>query len=307
LGVRTVPDNRKPRKGNGRPRSIVGQPSKEPIDRSARDIPPTVDLAATLRTPNGGEAPRCQAVKRDGTQCGAPARKGYRVCARHGAGFTPRPATATQRERKPGGRHHPKRVAGINRKQRPEYAGTSGRIGRNSQAGRRKIAEVVAELEAAQVDLDDSDGEMRVLRGTLAFLLGQADVHEGALDKITGVYAVLERTLTHQTLEPVEARAIGQAMQSADRLLGRSESWVRALLDASRFIVKASKERAETKAKVAEARALETLTKYIHVLRGILWDTISEEELDVIEGRLVREIFAPNGLELEGRDEPLVA
>jgi hypothetical protein len=282
-----VPNAKKPKEGDGRERSTVGQPSREPIDRSARDIPPTVELAATLRTPNGGEAPRCQAVKRDGTQCGAPARKGYRVCARHGAGLTPRPATATQRERKPGGRP-------------PTH-------GLYSKAGRRKIAEVVAELEAAQIDLDDSDGEMRVLRGTLAFLLGQADVHEGALDKITGVYAVLERTLTHQTLEPVEARAIGQAMQSADRLLGRSESWVRAVLDAARFVVKASKERAETRAKVAEARALETLTKYIHVLRGIMFDSLDEEQLDVIEGRLVREVFLPNGLEMPDRDEPLVA
>ena len=234
--------------------------------------------------PNGGTTPRCQALKRGGGQCAAPARKGYRVCARHGAGLTP---TEKPRERRAGGR--------------PVEHGLYSRV------GRRKIAEVVAELEAAQVDLDDSDGEMRVLRGTLAFLLGQADLHEAAADKIGGVYAVLERTLTHQTLEPVEARAIGQAMQSADRLLGRTESWVRAVLDAARFLVKASKERAETRAKVAEARALEVLTKYIHVLRAILWDALDAEQLDVIEGRLMRDIFIPNGLEMPDRDEPLVA
>jgi hypothetical protein len=259
------------------------------MSRSTRKKPPTVDLAATLRTPNGGEAPRCQAVKRDGTQCGAPARKGMSVCARHGAGLTPRPATATQRERKPGGRP-------------PTH-------GLYSKAGRRKIAEVVAELEAAQVDLDDSSGEMMVLRGTLAFLLGSASVHEQAEETVGGVYALLSRTLkrNEDTLEAWEVKMLRGAMDSADRLLGRSESWVRAVLDASRFIVKASRERAETKAKVAEARALETLARYIHVLRGILWDTISEEELDVIEGRLMREVFIPNGLELGDRDEPLVA
>jgi len=178
-----------------------------------------------------------------------------------------------------------------------------------SKAGRRRIAEVVAELEAAQTDLDDSDGEMRVLRGTLAYLLGNASVHEQAEETVGGIHALLSRTLkrNEDTLDPVEARAIGQAMQSADRLLGRSESWVRAVLDAARFVVKASKERAETRAKVAEARALETLTKYIHVLRGILWDSLDEEQLDVIEGRLLREVFIPNGLELGDRDEPLVA
>jgi hypothetical protein len=275
-----VPDDTVGKRRTRRNRSTVGQPSDTPISRSARA------LERYIHTPNGGTAPRCQGHKKNGDQCAAPARRGFTVCSRHGAGTRAREKSG---ERKP--------VSGGGRMTHGLY----------SRMGRRRIAEVVAELEAAQIDLDDSDGEMMVLRGALSFLLGQADVHEGALDKITGVYAVLERTLTHQTLDPVEVRVIGNAMTAADRLLGRSESWVRALLDASRFIVKASRERAETKAKVAEARALETLTKYIHVLRGILWDTISEEELDVIEGRLVREIFAPNGLELEGRDEPLVA
>ena len=281
-----MPDDTKRRKRNGRERSTDGQPSGNRMNRSAREKPLTVALAATLITPNGGQAPRCQAVKRDGAQCGAPARKGMPVCARHGGGMAAREATGER-----------KRVAG----------GRPPTHGLYSKAGRRKIAEVVAELEAAQVDLDDSDGEMRVLRGTLAFLLGQADIHEAAADKIGGVYAVLERTLSHQTLEPVEARAIGQAMQSADRLLGRTESWVRAVLDAARFLVKASKERSETRAKVAEARALETLTKFVHVVRGILWDVLDEEHLDVLEGRLVREVFLPNGLEMPDRDESLEA
>jgi hypothetical protein len=243
------------------------------------------ELQPYLSIPNGGVAHRCQAMRRAGGQCGAPARRGYSVCVRHGAGLP-------SREREQAVARRPRG--------RPIVHGLY------SRAGRRKIAEVVAELESAQIDLDDSDGEMRVLRATLAFLLGQADVHEGALDKITGVYAVLERTLSHQTLDPVEARAIGQAMQSADRLLSRSGSWVRAILDASRFLVKASKERAETRAKVAEARALEVLTKYIHVLRGIMLDSLDEEQLDVIETRLLREVFLPNGLEMPDRGEPLV-
>jgi hypothetical protein len=242
-------------------------------------------LAPFVSTPNGGAAARCQTVKRDGAQCGAPARKGMRVCARHGGGLAAREASGER-----------KRVAG----------GRPPMHGLYSKAGRRRIAEVVAELEAAQVDLDNSDGEMRVLRATLAHLLGQADVHEKAEDVVGGVFAVLERTLSHQTLDPAEARVIANAMTAADRLLGRTESWVRAVLDAARFLVKASRERADTRAKVAEARALETLTRYIHVLRGILHDSVSEEQLDIIEGRLVREIFAPNGLELPDRDEPLV-
>ena len=282
-----MPHEKKPKKGDGRARSTVGQPSRKPLDRGSPGIPPTVDLAATLSTPNGGEAPRCQALKRGGGQCGAPARKGYRVCARHGAGLTPRPATATQRERKAGGRP-------------PTH-------GLYSKAGRRRIAEVVAELEAAQTEIDNSDAEMMVLRGTLSFLLGQADVHEAALDKVGGTYQLLERTLSHQTLDPTEARAVGQAMMAADRLLGRSESWVRALMDAARFVIKGAHERSQTRAKHAEAKALETLAKYIQVLRGIMHDVLDEDQLDVVEGRLLREVFAPNGLEIPGRDEVLVA
>jgi hypothetical protein len=102
-----VPNAKKPKKGDGRERSTVGQPSREPIDRSARDIPPTVELAATLRTPNGGEAPRCQAVKRDGTQCGAPARKGMRVCARHGGGLAARDSTSAGPSTRSGSRAAP--------------------------------------------------------------------------------------------------------------------------------------------------------------------------------------------------------
>ena len=239
---------------------------------------------AVTATPNGGVARRCQARKRDGAQCGAPARRGMRVCVRHGGGTKTRVDAG---ERRPTGRP-------------PTH-------GLYSKRGRRKIAEIVAELEAAQIDLDNSDGEMRVLRGVLSYLLGQADIHEDAADTIGGVMRTLERTASMQMLEPAEAAAVGRAMSNADRLLGRSESWVRALLDASRFIVKASKERAETRAKVAEARALATLTKFVHVLRGIMWDVLDEEHLDVIEGRLLREVFMPNGLEMPDRSEPLTA
>ena len=225
-------------------------------------------------------------MRRAGGQCGAPARRGYSVCVRHGAGLPSR-----------------EREQAIDRRPR----GRPTVHGLYSKRGRRRIAEIVAELEAAQVDLDDSEGEMRVMRGVLAYLLGQADIHEDAADTIGGVMRTLERTMTQQMLEPAEAAAVGRAMANADRLLGRSESWVRALLDASRFIVKASRERSETRAKVADARALETLTKFVHVIRNVLWETLDEEQLDVLEGRLMREVFIPNGLEMPDRDDQLDA
>ena len=237
------------------------------MSRTKRKKP--AHLEAHRLTPTGGLAPRCQAVKRDGTQCGGFAREGFTVCPRHGAGFAARERAGESK---------------------PVSLGRPLTHGLYSKRGRRRIAEVVAELEAAQVNLDDSDGEMRVLRGTLAYLLGQADVHEDAGDTIRGVMRMLEGV---EVTLPAEAAAVGRAMGNADRLLGRSESWVRALLDASRFIVKASKERAET------------LTKFVHVIRVVLWEVCETEQLDVLEGRLMREFFIPCGIAMPDRDDPL--
>ena len=243
-----------------------------------------LNLAPFLSTPNGGVARRCQAIRRAGGQCGAPARRGYTVCVRYGAGLPSR-----------------EREQAIDRRPR----GRPIVHGLYSRAGRRKIADVVAELEAADTNLDDSDGEMRVLRATLAFLLGQADVHDEGGDTVRGTFALLERSLEHQTLDAAEAAVIGRAMGEANRLLGQTESWVRALLDAARFIVKASKERADTRAATAETRALATLTRFVHVVRNILWEMLDEEHLDALEARLVREVFLPAGLEMPDRDDAL--
>lgn len=243
-----------------------------------------LNLAPFLSTPNGGVAPRCQAKRRAGGQCGAPARRGYSVCVRHGAGLPSRELEQAV-DRRPRGR--------------PIVHGLY------SRAGRRKIADVVAELEAADTKLDDSDGEMRVLRATLAFLLGQADVYDEGGDTVRSTFALLERSLEHQMLDAVEAAVIGRAMGEANRLLGQTGSWVRALLDAARFVVKASKERADTRAATAEARALATLTRFVQVVRNILWDVLDEEHLDALEARLMHEFFIPNGLEMPDRDDPL--
>ena len=252
------------------------------MSRDIQDKPPAAGLKPHVLTPTGGVAARCQAVKRDGAQCGASARSGYRVCTRHGAGL---PSRERSGERKPAGR--------------PAVHGLY------SRRGRQAIADVVAELDAADVDVDDTDAEMRVLRGTLAYLLGQAEVHEGLDDTVRGVRALLEKTQEGPSVTPREAALIGHAMSSAARLLSESHSWVRAVMDVARAIVRASNLRAATRARAAEARSLEVLTRFVHVVRNILWDTLDEEQLDVLEARLVRELFIPNGLEMPDRDDPL--
>ena len=109
-----VPNERTPMKRNGRERSTDGQPSDTPINRPARA------LERYISTPNGGTAPRCQGHKKNGDQCGAPARKGMSVCARHGGGLAAREATGER-----------KRVAGG----RPPTHGLYSRVGRRRLTG----------------------------------------------------------------------------------------------------------------------------------------------------------------------------
>ena len=256
--------------------------TRKAMDRSAAGK--AERLAAVMVTPNGGVAQRCQARKRNGTQCGAPARRGKRVCVRHGGGSAARVESG---ERRPTGR--------------PPIHGLY------SKAGRRKIAEILTDLEAVQLDLDDSDGEMRVLRATLTYLLGQADIHEEGSHRVRAIHAILEAAAAQQDLSAAEAVSIGRTLSEANRLLGRMESWARTLVDTARYIVRASKERADTRAKAADRRALETLTKFVHVVRNILHDMLDEHHLDALEARLVREVFIPNGMEMPDRSDSLTA
>ena len=237
-------------------------------------------LEESMLTPTGGVAPRCQRIKRNGEQCRNPARTAFRVCAKHGAGT-----------------HHREQAGERRRTGRPPTHGLY------TAKGARQIADIVAELEGMKVDLDDSDGEMRVLRATLAYLLGQAPRHEAANATIDRTYVLLKEAAEAQVLTPAEGAALGGSMAEARRLLIANRSWATQIIDACRIIVSAAKCRAETNSKVAEKRAIESLLKLVHMLRHILWDVLDEDQLDVVEDRLRREVFGPLGIELPTRAE----
>ena len=236
---------------------------------------PAVDLVPFLSTPTGGQAARCQAVKRDGKQCGAPARVGFEVCAKHGAGTAVRVARG---DRRPPGR--------------PVVHGLY------SQRSLRSVHEIVAELEAIEIDLDDTDGEMRVLRATLAFLLQQAPQQEALAEAAERVTAVLNTRLQSESLATGDALVLGRAVGEASRLLRDAGSWSDRVADVARSIVLAVKQRAETRARMADAKALDSVARFARIIRHIMWDMLDEDQLDVLEERLQREVFAPNGLEL---------
>ena len=56
-------------------------------------------------------------------------------------------------------------------------------------------------------------------------------------------------------------------------------------------VVNAVKQRAETRAKLAEAKALEQFVRLVQAVRDILWDLVPEEVLDAFEERLQREVL----------------
>ena len=162
----------------------------------------------------------------------------------------------------------------------------------------RSVHEIVAELEAMETDLDDTDGEMRVMRATLAFLLRQAPRQDALAEAAERVKALLDARLESGSLAAGEALVLGRAVREASRLLRDAGSWSDRVVDVARSIVLAVKQRAETRARMADAKALDSVARFARIIRHIMWDMLDEDQLDVLEERLQREVFAPNGLEL---------
>jgi hypothetical protein len=249
------------------------RPKKQPADGSA--------LIATRPTRGGGAAPRCQAVKKDGVQCGSYAVTGKRVCPKHGGGM---PAREARDGTRPTGRP-------------PTH-------GLYSQRGQREIADIVAELQEADIDLDDTDEEMRLMRATISYLVRQGPTISAVVERAGEMIEEL-RALAEggEPLTPQDAYTIARAVGGLERAMTRGESYARVLIEATRHTVGAVKNRAETTAKAAEARALDSLTRFVAVLRGILWDVLDDEQLDVVEERLRREVFIPAGVAMPDVEE----
>jgi hypothetical protein len=217
--------------------------------------------------PHGGHALRCKATNRAGRQCGRPARKGYNVCGKHGAGFQAREARG---EKRPPGRP-------------PTH-------GLYSRAGKQGIQDLMRHVDELDAELDNSDYELKLLKATLWYMLEQTDRYATQTDTLDELLRGLHQ---RNFANPAELHELNQALRSIDRIVGMLDGYTGRLMDGGFRIITAIKNRAETRAKLAETRALETLVRLATTIRNIVWDS-----LDVFEDRLRREVFTPNRLAL---------
>jgi hypothetical protein len=222
---------------------------------------PHEPTAATVATPTGGQAARCQArSKRSGEQCKRPARTGYRVCHVHGAGSVKR-----------------------------EQEGTAQRPGRPLESGiygvrqHGNVQEMLEQALRSEVDLDNTDREMVLSRVIVANALAlQPDVNK--------LKEALERALQGGGFTDPEA------MMDAARMVMRLGGYLVTLQELNKDVVRISKMRADIIAKTAQAKALEQFIEWTKGLKVVLSESLSREQYEAVHQRLVTEVLGPLGV-----------
>lgn len=237
-----------------------------------------MDLEPTLQGPKG-PMPRCQAVKR-GKQCGAPAKRGSSYCWRcDRVPSTPDPES------------EPKKRYSVDRPT------THGLYSSRAQVDIQRLAQEVLHLEA---DLDNTDKELAVLKATLWYLLTKADEFKDKGDALAAFIKDLEARYASAESggDNEAAREFQLDIRAAYKFAAALESYLSMLLEAATRVINAAKARAETRAKMAEAKALEHFVNLSTAARNILWEILDSDQVAAFEERLKKEVFAPNGLKL---------
>lgn len=241
--------------------------------------PEQTPLETHLPMPRGGVAPRCQRRKKDGSQCGKPARSGYKICSTHGAGYPSREAAGDRR--KPG---------------RPVTTGVY------SVEPKRTFAETQAEVAQLEDALTSSDRDLIALKSALVLRLGQLEDHGPAVEAME---AELERLMAEAARMEADSISPEQAMRFASRLaaLRQPAAWLIKLTteiaDVSVKSVTANKTRAETRAKLSEVEGLHYFLQLLAVARKIVHELAPDDNVrESYELALKREIFLPNHLEV---------
>lgn len=237
-----------------------------------------IPLEAHVQMPKGGLARRCQRRKKDGVQCSKPARTGYKVCSSHGAGYASREESGERR--KPG---------------RPVTTGVY------SSQPTRTYSEAAAEVAQLEDALTSSDRDLLALKATLILRLNQLDAHA---PKVEETETVLETLVAEAAELGAGDIAPEQAMRFVARLAGvlrpvtRLSTLVSQIADVSTKNITASKSRAETRAKLAEAEGLEVFLRLLAVQRRIFHGLAPDDNYrESYEMALQREIFGPLHLE----------
>ena len=223
---------------------------------------------------NGRTARRCQARTRQGSQCTQPARSGFEVCWKHGAGSRKREEA---KEKRPVGR--------------PPVHGLY------SQAGMLSIHELMQQVLALETDLDNTDKELALLKAALWHLLNQAVTFQAHATTVDKLLSDLQNIRLDAT-DSASLSLLKENQQLTLRLMQELRWWSTHLTDAALKVITAAKARADTRVKLAESKALEHFTTLITAVRKILWELLDEEQLDVFEDRLRKEVFGPQRIVL---------
>lgn len=222
----------------------------------------------TVPTPNGGRARRCQATsKRTGERCKRFAVRGYNVCSTHGAGS-------------------PKRVKEGKRKS----AGRPPIHGVYSVLNITHFDELQAKVLEHQTDIDNTDNEMTVIR---AALLGMVNMQP----KVQHLHNTLDKAIKDNAIEDYELQI------DAAKAVFRLEGYLERLQRASMEVVKASKYRAETAAKTAEAKATEQYVSLLEGTKEILMDMLGVQGYRTFHQRMSRELLVPKGVKIDEPEE----
>lgn len=220
------------------------------------------------------EVPRCQAKKRDGYQCGQPAAKGTRVCKMHGAGTRKR----------------------VERGERKDPLTVNTVFGVYAKSGKTRISEIREELERLyqQQDIENTDPDLIVVRAVLKMLLEQEDRVAQAALTLEDASKLVEGQLEALRLSPdLETIAVvAKAARDVSQAYGLLENYSRVVSDHAYRVIKAVESRATTRAKTAEAKALEKFLELSALLSSILRETLEPEQYEIVYARFKNEVMA---------------